>query len=253
MNITPIRNEADYKQALQAIEPLFDREDELTVEELDYFDVMISLIENYESKHYQIELPDPIEAIKFRMEQQGLEVKDLDDIIGKPYSKKRTNMTIGKYPTYNLQEARRIRDEYNVLLDRNIDPQEQAKHRYEQEIQRRENTFSLVAEQWKYSKNNIKPDTLEKYWRIIELYLLPELGALPISDITPKIVKQVLDTHPRRKDTSPLLKYNQSPCSVISVKYPLESIPCAIPEIACFSVITFTCSPKNSSPSNQSC
>ncbi|QLB39722.1 MULTISPECIES: type II toxin-antitoxin system HigA family antitoxin [Mannheimia] len=84
MNITPIRTEQDYKQALKAIEPLFDREEELTGEEVDYFDVMISLIENYESKHYHIELPDPIEAIKFRMEQQGLEIKDLDGIIGKP-------------------------------------------------------------------------------------------------------------------------------------------------------------------------
>lgn len=84
MQITPIRTEADYRQALSTIEPLFEREDELTADELDYFDVMISLIENYESKHYYIDLPDPIEAIKFRMEQQGLDVKDLDGIIGKP-------------------------------------------------------------------------------------------------------------------------------------------------------------------------
>lgn len=48
MNITPIRTEQDYQQALQAIEPFFDREEELTAEELDYFDVMVSLIENYE-------------------------------------------------------------------------------------------------------------------------------------------------------------------------------------------------------------
>ncbi|WP_225981371.1 helix-turn-helix domain-containing protein [Mannheimia pernigra] len=59
MNITPIRTEADYQNALKAVEPLFDREDELTTDELDYFDVMISLIENYESKHYHIDLPDP--------------------------------------------------------------------------------------------------------------------------------------------------------------------------------------------------
>lgn len=84
MNITPIRTDTDYQNALKAIEPLFDREDELTDDELDYFDVMLSLIENYESKHYLIELPDPIEAIKFRMDQQGLEIKDLDNIIGKP-------------------------------------------------------------------------------------------------------------------------------------------------------------------------
>lgn len=84
MNITPIRTDTDYQNALKAIEPLSDREDELTDDELDYFDVMLSLIENYESKHYLIELPDPIEAIKFRMDQQGLEIKDLDNIIGKP-------------------------------------------------------------------------------------------------------------------------------------------------------------------------
>lgn len=84
MNITPIRNEVDYQNALKAIEPLFDREEELTREEMDFFEIMLSLIENYENKHYQIELPDPIEAIKFRMAQQGLEVKDLDGIIGKP-------------------------------------------------------------------------------------------------------------------------------------------------------------------------
>lgn len=84
MNITPIRTEQDYRQALKAVEPLFEREEELTAGELDYFDVMISLIENYESKHYHIDLPDPIEAIKFRMEQQGLDIKDLDGIIGKP-------------------------------------------------------------------------------------------------------------------------------------------------------------------------
>lgn len=84
MNIKPIRTEVDYQQALKAIEPYFDKEDELTDDELDYFDVMVTLIENYESKHYQIELPDPIQAIKFRMEQEELTIKDLEPIIGKP-------------------------------------------------------------------------------------------------------------------------------------------------------------------------
>lgn len=83
MNITPIRTEADYQQALKAIEPFFDKEDELTASELDYFEIMLTLIENYETKHYPIDLPDPIQAIKFRMEQDGLTVKDLEPIIGK--------------------------------------------------------------------------------------------------------------------------------------------------------------------------
>lgn len=56
INISPIRTETDYKNALKAIEPYFDKEDELTAEELDYFDVMITLIESYESKHFKIDL-----------------------------------------------------------------------------------------------------------------------------------------------------------------------------------------------------
>ncbi|MGY4675270.1 helix-turn-helix domain-containing protein [Ursidibacter arcticus] len=83
MNIKPIRTEQDYKQALKAIEPYFDKEEELTGDELDYFEVMITLIENYESKHYHVDLPDPIQAIKFRMEQEELTIKDLEPIIGK--------------------------------------------------------------------------------------------------------------------------------------------------------------------------
>ncbi|WP_386686055.1 MULTISPECIES: helix-turn-helix domain-containing protein [unclassified Lonepinella] len=83
MNIKPIRTEQDYNQALKAVEPLFNKET-LTANELDFLDVTTTLIENYEAKHYPIDLPDPIEAIKFRMEQQGLEIKDLDNIIGKP-------------------------------------------------------------------------------------------------------------------------------------------------------------------------
>ncbi|MBS6009891.1 MAG: integrase arm-type DNA-binding domain-containing protein, partial [Haemophilus parahaemolyticus] len=111
----------------------------------------------------------------------------------KPYSKKRTNITIGTYPAYSLKDARDLCAEYQVLLARNIDPQEHIKQHTQQEIQRRETTFSVIAEQWKASKTNIKPSTLEKYWRIVELYLLPQLGSLPITDITPRIVKPVLD------------------------------------------------------------
>ena len=83
MNIKPIRTEADYQAALRNIEPYFDLE-QMTEEQQYYFEIMLALIEAYEAKHYPIEPPDPIEAIKFRMEQQGLEIKDLEGIIGKP-------------------------------------------------------------------------------------------------------------------------------------------------------------------------
>lgn len=83
MQINPIRTEQDYKAALSAVSPMFDNEPALNTPEGDYFEIMCLLIEEYEKKHYPIEPPDPVEAIKFRMEQQGLTVKDLASAIGK--------------------------------------------------------------------------------------------------------------------------------------------------------------------------
>ncbi|NXZ90016.1 transcriptional regulator [Serratia fonticola] len=83
MQIKPIRSEDDYKAALKAVSPLFDNEPEMNTPEGDYFEIMCLLIEEYEKKHYPIDLPHPIEAIKFRMEQQGLTVKDLEPAIGR--------------------------------------------------------------------------------------------------------------------------------------------------------------------------
>ena len=57
MNIKPIKNEQDYQQALDLVEPYFAREDELNEQELDFFDVMVTLIEAYEAKHYLIDPP----------------------------------------------------------------------------------------------------------------------------------------------------------------------------------------------------
>lgn len=114
MNITPIRTESDYQQALKAIEPYFDKEDELTESELDYFDVMLTLIENYESKHYPIELPDPIQAIKFRMEQDGLTVKDLEPIIGKS---NRVYEVLNKTRPLSLKMIRNIHQHLGIGAD----------------------------------------------------------------------------------------------------------------------------------------
>ncbi|HHQ6628030.1 helix-turn-helix domain-containing protein [Serratia sp. T13T92] len=83
MQIKPIRNEDDYNAAVKAISPLFDNEPAMDTPEGDYFEIMCLLIEEYEKKHYPIEPPHPIEAIKFRMEQQGLTVKDLEPAIGR--------------------------------------------------------------------------------------------------------------------------------------------------------------------------
>lgn len=83
MNIRPIHTDQDYRAALKSVSPLFDNEPQPGTPEGDYFDVMITLIEAYEAKQFPLDLPNPIEAIKFRMEQSGLSVADLVPAIGR--------------------------------------------------------------------------------------------------------------------------------------------------------------------------
>lgn len=83
MNIRPIHTDQDYRAALKSVSPLFDNEPQPGTPEGDYFDVMITLIEVYEAKQFPLDLPNPIEAIKFRMEQSGLSAADLAPAIGR--------------------------------------------------------------------------------------------------------------------------------------------------------------------------
>lgn len=83
MNIRPIRTEVDYKAALREVSAYFDNEPEPGTEDGDRFDILLTLIEHYEAQQFPVDLPDPIEAIKFRMEQEGLTAKDLEPAIGK--------------------------------------------------------------------------------------------------------------------------------------------------------------------------
>lgn len=80
MDIKPIRTDADYREALVEIESLMTAEADTP--EGERLDVLVTLIEAYEAKHYPLDLPDPVEAIKFEMEQKGLGVKDLVPMIG---------------------------------------------------------------------------------------------------------------------------------------------------------------------------
>ncbi len=80
MNISPIKNDADYQAALLKIDKLMDAE--LNTPEGDLLDVLVTLIEAYEAKHFPISAPTPISAIKFRMEQQGLGLNDLTVYFG---------------------------------------------------------------------------------------------------------------------------------------------------------------------------
>ena len=82
MNIRPIRTKRDYDAALRAIEPLMSAK--RNTPEGDMLDLLVTLVEAYEAKHFPLDLPDPVEAIRFMMEQRNLTVKDLVPYIGQP-------------------------------------------------------------------------------------------------------------------------------------------------------------------------
>ena len=81
MQIKPIRTEDDYRETLRRIEALMDAE--AGTPEGDLLDILATLVEAYERKAYPMDAPDPVEAIKFHMEQNGMTAKDLQPMIGR--------------------------------------------------------------------------------------------------------------------------------------------------------------------------
>jgi len=82
MEIRPVRTETNYRAALKEIETLMRAEP--GTPEGERLDVLVTLLEAYEARHYPLDLPDPVEAIKYTMEQKGLSAKDLEPMIGRP-------------------------------------------------------------------------------------------------------------------------------------------------------------------------
>ena len=80
MNIRPIKTEADYQKALKKLKEIFDAK--IGTPESDEADILGLMVDEYEKKHYHIDAPDPIEAIKIRMEEMQLKQVDLADAIG---------------------------------------------------------------------------------------------------------------------------------------------------------------------------
>ena len=81
MDIKPIKTKTDYQAALKEIEALMDAKSRTP--KGDRLEVLVTLVEAYEAKHYPLDLPDPVEAIKYAMESKGLTVKDLEPMIGR--------------------------------------------------------------------------------------------------------------------------------------------------------------------------
>ena len=82
MDIHPIRTEADYEAALKAVSALVDMDPAPGTPEGDELEILAILVEKYEAEHFPIAAPNPIDAIKFRMEQAGLSVPDMQPYIG---------------------------------------------------------------------------------------------------------------------------------------------------------------------------
>jgi len=109
MNLKPIRNTKDYNAALARLEEIFDASK--NTPEGDELEVLAILIDNYEKQHFPIDLPDPIEAIKFRMEQLGYKQKDLVAIIG---FKSRVSEILNKKRKLSVEMIRRLSQKLNI-------------------------------------------------------------------------------------------------------------------------------------------
>lgn len=81
MDVKPIRTKADYRAALKEIELLMGAERNTSKGER--LDVLVTLVEAYETRHFPLDLPDPVDAIKFHMEQKGMTPRDLVPLIGR--------------------------------------------------------------------------------------------------------------------------------------------------------------------------
>lgn len=83
MRIQPIRTRADYRAALKQVSALVALDPAPDTPQGERLDVLATLVQAYEARHHPIDSPDPVAAIQFRMEQEGLTVKDLEPLIGK--------------------------------------------------------------------------------------------------------------------------------------------------------------------------
>ncbi|MES2485173.1 MAG: helix-turn-helix domain-containing protein [Bacteroidota bacterium] len=112
MNIKPIKNEDDYNAALQRLEVIFDAPKASA--QGDEAQILGMLIENYEDAHFPIGLPDPIEAIKFRMEQMGYSQNDLAEIIG---LKSRASEILNRKRKLSLEMIRQLHKTLHIPTD----------------------------------------------------------------------------------------------------------------------------------------
>jgi HTH-type transcriptional regulator/antitoxin HigA len=112
MEIRPIRTKADHRAALKEIETLMTAEPGSP--EGERLDVLVTLVEAYENRHFRLDLPDPVEAIKFRMEQKGMTPKDLVPMIGRI---NRVYEVLNRKRPLTLAMIQRLHDDLGIPAD----------------------------------------------------------------------------------------------------------------------------------------
>lgn len=112
MNVKPIKTKKDYQQALNRLEIVFDAKKGSP--EGDELEILGILIDQYENEHFPIDLPDPIEAIKFRMEQLGYSQADLAKVVG---LKSRASEILNRKRKLSLEMIRVLHNKLNIPTD----------------------------------------------------------------------------------------------------------------------------------------
>ena len=119
MAIRPLRTERDYDWALREIERYFEKQPRRGTPEADRFDILAALIESYEAKHWPIEAPDPVEAIRWRMEQSGFGQADFARLIG---SRSRASEILRRKRPLTMKQAWKLHKEWNIPADALLRP-----------------------------------------------------------------------------------------------------------------------------------
>jgi HTH-type transcriptional regulator / antitoxin HigA len=117
MDIKPIRSERDYHSALRRIEELWDSP--AGSAEHDELDVLATLVEAFEREHFPMRLPDPIAAIRFRLEQQGLDSRALIGVIG---GRPRVHEVLHHKRSLSLNMIRNLNEKFGIPVDVLIKP-----------------------------------------------------------------------------------------------------------------------------------
>jgi HTH-type transcriptional regulator/antitoxin HigA len=119
MEIRPIRNEADYEWALKEVAPYFDMIPALGTPEADRFDILSNLIDAYENTHWPIMPVDPVDAIRYRMDQMGWSQSDLAQLVG---SRSRASEILSRKRPLTLGVIQKLHKEWSIPAEALIAP-----------------------------------------------------------------------------------------------------------------------------------